>query len=43
VGIQDTFDGILGLSRQMVLPDLDFENGPLLIEKMKDAGLIARE
>ena len=27
----------------MVLPEMDFENGPLLIEKMKDAGLITRE
>lgn len=43
VGIQSTFDGILGMSRQMVLPDMDFENGPLLIEKMKKASLISRE
>lgn len=27
----------------MVLPEKDFENGPLLIEKMKEAGLISRE
>ena len=27
----------------MVLPELGFENGPLLIEKMKTEGLISRE
>jgi hypothetical protein len=32
VGIQATFDGILGMSRQMVLPEKDFKNGPLLLE-----------
>ena len=42
-GIQKTFDGILGLSRQMVRPELDFENGPLIMQKMKETGLISRE
>jgi hypothetical protein len=27
----------------MVLPEKEFENGPLLIEKMKEADLISRE
>lgn len=43
VGIQESFDGILGMSRQMVLPEQNFETGPLLVEQLKIAGLITRE
>lgn len=42
-GIQESFDGILGMSRQMSLPEENFQTGPLLVDKLKTAGLITQE
>lgn len=40
-GIRDTFDGIIGFSRQLYTSS--FSSGPLFIEGLKNASKISRE